>query len=157
WDNAPSLSVQYNEISLQLRKPTPAELQKAERIVMESDYEGMQINSETLKQLYAREQVLLNDLPDTLQFPVQALKIGNGIIGGLGAEIFAETGLWLKRNSPVKNYFTISMANGNAGYVPPEHEFENGGYETWRGRTSKLQKDAEAIIRTELLRLVKKN
>ena len=157
WDNAPSLSVQYNEISLQLRKPTPAELQKAERIVMESDYEGMQINSETLKQLYAREQVLLNDLPDTLQFPVQALKIGNGIIGGLGAEIFAETGLWLKRNSPVKNYFTISMANGNAGYVPPEHEFENGGYETWRVRTSKLQKDAEAIIRTELLRLVKKN
>ncbi|HEY8661853.1 MAG TPA: neutral/alkaline non-lysosomal ceramidase N-terminal domain-containing protein, partial [Hanamia sp.] len=47
WEDEPSLSVQYNEISLELRKPTPDELKKAERVVMESNYEGMQINSET--------------------------------------------------------------------------------------------------------------
>ena len=156
WENEPSLSVQYSDLTLQLRKPVTDELQKAERIVIESNYEGMQIDNETLKQLYAREQVLLNDLPDTLDFPVQALKIGSGVIGGLGAEIFAETGLWLKQNSLVKNYFTVGLANGNAGYVPPEHEFENGGYETWRGRTSKLKENAEAIIRDELLKLINK-
>jgi neutral ceramidase len=154
WDDEPSLSVQYKNIALQLRKPTSDELHQAEQIVTQSNYEQMQINMEMLRQLYAREQVLLNDLPDTLEFPVQAIKIGNGVIGGLAAEMFAETGLWLKKHSPVKNYFTIGLANGNAGYVPPEHEFENGGYETWRGRTSKLEKGAEAIIRDELLKLI---
>jgi len=154
WDDEPGLSAQYDEVIVQLRKPTAEELKKAERIITQSDYEHMQINMETLHQLYAREQVLLDDLPDTLEFPIQAIKIGRGVIGGLGAEMFAETGLWLKKHSPVKNYFTIGLANGNAGYVPPEHEFENGGYETWRGRTSKLEKGAEAIVRDELLKLI---
>lgn len=156
WDIEPALSVQYNEVSLQLRKPAADELKKSEEIVSQSNYEHIKINMETLHQLYAREQVLLNDLPDSLEFPVQAIKIGGGVIGGLGAEMFAETGLWLKLHSPVKNYFTIGLANGNAGYVPPEHEFENGGYETWRGRTSKLEKGAEAIVRNELLKLITK-
>jgi neutral ceramidase len=156
WDNSPSLDIQYNEPEINVRKPTPNELQAAERVVAASNYDQMQINDETLKQLYAREQVLLNELPDTLIFPIQAIKIGNGVIGSLGAEMFAETGLWLKQNTPVKNYFTICLANGNAGYIPPEHEFGNGGYETWRGRTSKLQTDAEAIIKNELLSLINK-
>ncbi|WP_217452040.1 hypothetical protein [Mucilaginibacter humi] len=102
WDNSPSLAIQYSEPELNTRKPTPSELQSAERVVAASNYEQMQINDETLKQLYAREQVLLNDLPDSLIFPIQAIKIGNGVMSSLGAEMFAETGLWLKQNSPVK-------------------------------------------------------
>jgi neutral ceramidase len=157
WDNAPALSVQYTEVKLKLRKPTPAELQQAEAIVIESNYEQMQISHiENLTRLYAREQVLLNDLPDTLDFPIQAIKIGKGVIGGLAAEMFAETGLWLKEQSPVKNYFTIGLANGNTGYIPPGHEFANGGYETWRSRTSKAETDAEEIVKNELLSLINK-
>lgn len=155
WDDQPDLAVQYTDLVLKLRKPAPDELQKAEQVVTKSNYEGVQeVTADLLPKLYAREQVLLNDLPDTLQFPVQALKIGKGVIGGLGAEIFTETGLWLKKNSPVKNYFTISLANANAGYVPPEHEFANGGYETWRSRTSKLNTGAEATVKNELLKLI---
>jgi neutral ceramidase len=159
WDTAPSLAIAYKDLELKLRKPKADELQAAGLIVQSSDYQQMQVTQvtdETLKQLYAREQVLLNDLPDTLQFPIQALKIGNGVIGALAAEMFAETGLWLKQYSPVKNYFTVCLANGNAGYIPPQHEFDNGGYETWRGRTSKLQTDAEDIIKNELLALINK-
>lgn len=156
WDNEPALSAQYSEVELKLRKPTAAELQQAEAVVMESNYEGMQIDNDTLSRLYAREQVLLNDLPDTLEFPVQAIKMGKGVIGGLAAEMFAETGLWLKANSPVQHYFTIGLANGNTGYIPPEHEFENGGYETWRGRTSKVEVNSEEIVKQELLSLINK-
>jgi neutral ceramidase len=154
WDNAPSIVIKYKDLPLKLRKPNAQELQKSEQIVAESNFEQMQITDETLSLLYAREQILLHDLPDILRFPVQAIKIGRGVIGGLSAEIFAETGLWLKKNSPVKNYFTIGLANGNAGYVPPEHEFKYGGYETWQSRTSKLEEDAEAVIKNELLKLV---
>lgn len=154
WDSNPALAAKYTEVILQLRKPSAAELSEAKKVVIESKYEGMQIDGETLKRLYAREQVLLNDLPNTLEFPVQAFKIGKGAIGGLGAEIFAETGLKLKEKALLKNYFTISLANGNAGYVPPQHEFENGGYETWRSRTSKLETKAEEIVKNSLLKLI---
>jgi neutral ceramidase len=45
------------------------------------------------------------------------------------------------------------MANGYFGYVPPEHEIEAGGYETWRCRTSYL--NSESRIRNKLLELTK--
>jgi neutral ceramidase len=156
WDNNPEIAVQYEEVSLNLRKPSSEELAAAERVVMKSNYEGMQITDDTLPLLYAREQVLLNDLPDSLQFPIQAIKIGEGIIGGMGGEIFAETGLWLKEKSPSKTYFSISLANGNAGYIPPLDEHSQGGYETWRSRTSKAEIGAEEIIKNKLLTLINK-
>jgi hypothetical protein len=88
--------------------------------------------------------------------PVQAIKIGNVVIGALAGEFFAETGLWLKENSPVKNYFSIGLANGCVGYVPPAHEIERGGYETWRCRTSKLDKGSEVIVREKLMNIINK-
>ncbi|WP_230547420.1 hypothetical protein [Mucilaginibacter sp. UR6-11] len=48
--------------------------------------------------------------------------------------------------APLKDYLP-SACNLNAGYMPAGHEFENGGYETWRGRTINPQANAEAIIR----------
>lgn len=155
WVEKPLLAVAYEELKIKVRKASEDEIEKAKIIISESDYENIIINEAGLKSIYAREQILLNELPDELSFPVQAIKIGNGIIGALGAEIFSETGLWLKENAPVKNYFTIGLANGSLGYVPPEHEFELGGYETWRSRTSKLEKDAENKIKNKLIQLTK--
>jgi neutral ceramidase len=149
--------VAYSELEIKLRKPNADELKGYEHVVMQTNYEGLQtghIDETGLTKLYAREQVLLNDLPDSMQFPIQAIKIGSGVIGALGAEMFAETGLWLKENSAAKNYFTICLANGATGYVPPQHEFGNGGYETWRGRTSMLVTNAEDSIKNELIKLV---
>jgi neutral ceramidase len=157
WQTDPGISTQYEEISLSVRKPSMEELEAARKFVAESDYENLEVTHDMddgLQRIYAREQVLLNEFPDTLLFPVQAIRIGEAVIGGLGAEIFAETGLWLKENSPHKKYFTIGLANGNAGYVPPAHEIKKGGYETWRSRTSYLKENAENVIRAKLLELI---
>lgn len=154
WEENPSLEVQYEELPVAIRKPGGEELERAKKIVAESSYENLQANDEGLQSIYAREQILLNELPDELQFPVQALRIGSGIIGALGGEIFAETGLWLKANVPAQKYFTIGLANGNCGYLPPAYEFQLGGYETWRSRTSKLEKNAEEKIRNKQLQLI---
>jgi hypothetical protein len=91
-----------------------------------------------------------------LDYGAKADKIGNVVIGALAGEFFAETGLWLKENSPVKNYFSIGLANGCVGYVPPAHEIERGGYETWRCRTSKLDKGSEVIVREKLMNIINK-
>ncbi|QEC58403.1 hypothetical protein FSB75_00325 [Flavisolibacter ginsenosidimutans] len=153
WQEDSSIAVQYDEVEVALRKPSPQELEAAKEIVRQSNYENLEIDDAGLRSLYAREQVLLNELPDSLQFPLHAIKMGNGVIGGMGGEIFAETGLWLKAHAGTK-YFTIGLANGNQGYVPPAHEFAVGGYETWRSRTSKLATDAEEILRKMQLALI---
>jgi hypothetical protein len=155
WDSQPELHTRYENLALTLRKPTAEDVFEAGKVISETDYHSFSYDDEHLRTLYAREQVLLNDLPDGLEFPVQSIKIGTGIIGGLGAEIFAETGLWLKKNARNDQYFTISLANGNAGYVPPAHEFANGGYETWRSRTSKLHENSEEVIKTAILAQIK--
>lgn len=160
WENDASLSVQYAELSVNIRRPTTKELNIARNLTSETRYDHLVMkesshtgNEDAFRRIYAREQVLLNEYPDTILFPIQVIKIGEGIIGGLGGEFFAETGLWLKENNKVKNYFTICLANGYTGYVPPAHEFDLGGYETWRCRSSYLEKDAENIIRNELRHL----
>ncbi|HET9279287.1 MAG TPA: neutral/alkaline non-lysosomal ceramidase N-terminal domain-containing protein [Flavitalea sp.] len=154
WQEKPSLDIRYDDLVIGVRKPGRDDLEKAKKIIAESVYENLVVNDDGLKSIYAREQMLLNELADELVFPVQAFRVGDGIIAGLAGEIFAETGLRLKENAPTKKYFTIGLANGNSGYVPPAHEFELGGYETWRSRTSKLEIEAEAKIRAKLLELI---
>ena len=153
WDDKPLLRSFYKEVPVALRKPSAIELQNAKELVAQADYESVrEINAESLRLVYAREQVLLNEFPDHKMAPVQAFRIGHGVIGGLGGEFFAETGLWLKRHSAAKKYFTVCFANDYVGYVPPAHEIDNGGYETWRCRTSHLASDAEQLIREALHR-----
>lgn len=157
WDHEFAISAEYEEFHLQVRKPSQHELEEAIKVVKESNYENITIvDNDVLRRIYAREQVLLNAGEETEVLPVQAIKIGNGVIGALAGEFFAETGLWLKQNSPVKNYFSIGLANGVAGYVPPAHEIERGGYETWRCRSSKLEKGSEVLVRNKLLKLINK-
>lgn len=154
WESNPSLAVAYEDLMLSLRKPNPDTLEKAKEIVTQSCFEKVEMDEAGLKSIYAREQVLLNELPSQMPLPAQVFKIGSGMIGGLGAEIFTSTGLWLKSKAPTKKYFTIGLANANLGYLPPAKEIERGGYETWRSRTSKLDGKAEEEIRDAMLRLM---
>ncbi|RYE31296.1 MAG: hypothetical protein EOP42_10800 [Sphingobacteriaceae bacterium] len=155
WQTELSLSVQYANVQINVRKPDTATLVSAMEIVATSNYECLEGSDyETMRKLYARELVLLNEYPDTVTFPVQAIKIGNTIIGGLGGEFFAETGLALKSTAKNYQYFTITLANGYVGYVCPKHEIARGGYETWLCRTSFLEVSAEDIIRSKLSQLI---
>jgi neutral ceramidase len=153
WETNPLLSAVYEEITVPVRKPSLNELEEAKKIIAVSDYEDLAVNEEGLKQIYAREQVLLYEYPDSVLMPLQVIRIGTGVIGALPGEFFAETGLWLKENISHDKYFTITLANGYFGYVPPAKEIELGGYETWRCRTSYL--NAEREIRTKLLELAR--
>lgn len=155
WERNPVLAAQYTEIEVAVRKPSAAELKAARELLRNADYEMIhQINQEDLRQIYAREQLLLSAYPDRVAFPVQGIRIGELLIGGLGGEFFSETGTRLKQQAPLGRYFTITMANDYTGYVPPAHEMEKGGYETWRCRTSYLEKAAEELIRNRLLTLM---
>jgi hypothetical protein len=155
WQSSVALAAGFQELPINVRKPDASTLLRAKEIVSTTDYEDAKgTDFETMQQLYARELVLLNDFSNSVIFPLQALKIGNIVIGALGGEFFAETGLTLKREIPHR-YFTITLANDYVGYVCPAHEIEKGGYETWLCRTSCLDIRAEQDIRIALLGLIK--
>ena len=154
WETNPSLYASFKFINLNVRKPSAAEVEAAKKIVSQTDYRLINPDAEAMVKIYAREQVLLNEYPDSIEFPVQALKIGKITIGALGGEFFAETGLALKKKINTNKYFTITMANGYIGYIPPAHEIEKGGYETWRCRTSHIAADGEEIVRNALCEMV---
>ena len=65
------------------------------------------------------------------------------LVSGLGivsspCETFVETGLTIKKLSPLKSTFTIELANGYNSYLPTPQQHALGGYETWRANYSYL-------------------
>ncbi|RLS58727.1 MAG: hypothetical protein DWH91_01845 [Planctomycetota bacterium] len=107
-----------------------------------------------LREIYARETVLLAGYPDKVQVIVQAFRIGGLGITTIPCETFVETGLAIKKDSPLKTTFCVSLANGYNGYLPTAQHHEWGGYETWRARSSYLSADSEAQIREKLMELL---
>lgn len=151
WHSATPIKVCSETLKLKLRKPKEVQMHEVKNLVRAVDYKKIdKITRDTLRQIYAREQTLLHESPLFCEAAIQAIKIGPITIGALPGEFFGETGLKLKQQFGRFGYFTICMANGSLGYVPPAHEFKNGGYETWRCRSSKLELEAEKLIRTKL-------
>ncbi|WP_209329675.1 hypothetical protein [Lunatimonas salinarum] len=152
WESDPVLGVVTDAVSLVRRMPSDQELESAKERMEEGGFEYLQADYAGWQKLYAREQCLLAAYPVEAKVPLQCFRIGSVRIGALPGEVFASTGLKLKEeiSSP---YFSITLANGNFGYIPPALELEKGGYETWRCRISNLDGDAEQRIRKELIRL----
>lgn len=156
WVENAKLQIEYDEMQLKIRKPDAAQLKSAEITLATNKLDKLMMDEHGIAMVYAREQLLLHEYPEKHTAAIQVVSIGDQIIGALGGEIFTETGVWLKKNLGGSNYFTICLANTYDGYVPPAHELDRGGYETWRARSSFLDKMAEGEIKSTLLRLAKK-
>lgn len=156
WQTNPSLSVQYEEIEHSIRKPSSKDIERATKIMIEKDYDQLDYDSDGMAKIFAREQLLLNEYPDSCYSAVQAIKVGNLVIGALGGEFFSETGLFLKKNVTSFNYFTVCLANTYSGYIASAYEIERGGYEMWRARSSFAGPETESKIRNKMLELISK-
>jgi hypothetical protein len=105
----------------------------------------------TVPQVYARETVLMSQLPPTRELKLQAVRVGDLGITAIPCEVFGSTGLTIKAQSPLKPTFTIELANGYDGYIPPPDQHKLGGYTTWRARSSCLEVEAEPKITAAVL------
>jgi hypothetical protein len=104
-------------------------------------------------EVYAREQVLIAEAP-VRELKLQAVRIGDLGIAAIPNEVFAITGLKIKAHSPLRPTFTIELANGAEGYIPPPEQHKLGGYTTWAARTAGLEVDAEPKIASAVLELL---
>jgi hypothetical protein len=105
-------------------------------------------------EVYARETVLLSQMPPTRELKIQALRIGGLGIGTIPNETYGSTGLYIKEQSPLKSTFVVELANGCEGYIPPPELHPLGGYTCWRARTACLEREAERKIRERVLELL---
>jgi hypothetical protein len=103
--------------------------------------------------VYARETVIMSETyPKTERVPVQALRIGDTGFVAFAGEPFVELGLEVRRKAPFKQSFLIGLSNDHVGYIPTVEAHEQGGYETWRAKTSYLEKEAAPKVVAATLR-----
>jgi hypothetical protein len=96
----------------------------------------------------------MDKYPNEVPVTIQALRIGQVAIAAIPCEVFVEIGLEIKKTSPMKNTFTIELANGYNGYLPTPAQHALGGYETWRARSSYLEVEASSKITAALKELL---
>lgn len=146
-----SLQAASAEIELAVRKPTAEDVEQAQALLEKAKATGPVLRGFT--DIYARETVLLAEYPDTVRTQLQTIRIGELAIAAIPCEVFVEVGLAIKKQSPFKPTFTISLANGYNGYLPTPEQHALGGYETWRARSSYLEVNASEKIQAKLMEL----
>jgi neutral ceramidase len=147
-----TLAVAVRDLDLGVRKPKPAEIERARKILDEQAGKKSLSGSAAV---YAGETIALADYPDTVPVKLQAIRIGSAAIVGIPCEVFTEIGLSIKQSSPIADTWAISLANGYNGYLPTPAQHTLGGYETWRARSSYLEVGASPKIVATLKELLK--
>lgn len=88
---------------------------------------------------------------------LQVLRIGDTVFGAIPAEYFSQHSLRIKEQSPVKETFVISLANGWLGYIPHREAFDRiGGHESTWCISSKMEPEAGDRMADALLQLIGK-
>ena len=146
------LQMQEELLEIGVRKGTPAQVEKARKHLAALADVGKQ--PQTLDDVYALGTVIMNDWPNTKKLRLQAIRLGDVGIALLPNETYSFTGTEIRRESPMPMTFTIGLANGYAGYLPPPDQFELGGYTTWRTMSSYCEIGAEPKIRSKLLEML---
>ena len=145
------LGAQMTQLLLAVRKPAPDQIAWAEAMLATDEAKKPKLSRPVV---YANETLGLAKYPDSIPITLQAFRIGDLAIASAPCEVFAKTGLDIKSESAAQATFTIELANGYGGYLPPPEQHEYGGYETWPARSSFLEVEAEPKIRSALVELI---
>jgi hypothetical protein len=133
-----------------VRLPSPDEVREARKLLAGNEGNGP---FREMPLVYARETVIMSGTyPKKERVPVQTLRIGDTGVVAFAGEPFVELGLEVRKKSPFPQNFLIGLSNDHVGYVPTVEAHEQGGYETWRAKTSYLEKEAAPKIVAATLR-----
>ncbi len=86
---------------------------------------------------------------------IQVVRIGDTVFGAAPAEYFCQHSLRIKEQSPAKQTFVVSLANGWLGYIPHREAFERiGGHESTWCISSKMEPEAGDRMADAVLHLI---
>jgi hypothetical protein len=151
------LSATQEMLDMDVRLPGEEDVTEARKLLAAAGWSpGSTAQVTGRREIYARETIYLADYPKRVQIPIQALRIGAMGISTFPGEAFAELGLEVKKKSPFKPTMVVELANDYHGYIPTPEAHENGGYETWRAKSSYLEvKAAPKMIASAVRQLEK--
>jgi hypothetical protein len=87
---------------------------------------------------------------------VQVIRLdADSAIVCLPGEIFVELGLAIKRESPFKNTFVLSICNDRPSYVPTQKAFAEGSYEVSNSRVAAGTGEQLVGVALDMLRTIK--
>lgn len=151
YDKNPVVAMRQREVELTYRNMTVEEIEHAMRLLELPKKDRVSLHRRAIQ--YANATVQYSEPDKKEKVIIQAIRIGDQAIVSLPFEVLVEIGLEIKEKSPFPHTFTISLANGGYGYLPPPNQHELGGYETWIG-TSKFEKDSSVILTKALLEML---
>jgi hypothetical protein len=140
-----TLAARYDELPIATRRPDAKLLEWAQAKLKEPRVKG----KSDLPTIYAERALRMAEHPEKLKLPLQAFRIGDLGIATMPCEIFCEIGLEMKKKSPLRPTFMISLNHGYYGYLPTPKHHELGGYETWLG-TNRLEVRASEKMSAKL-------
>jgi neutral ceramidase len=126
---------------IELPAMTAASLEEAERAVAELEAEVRRLRAEKaegalwwaerrLRRAEGQRDSLRTGVPlPPVPAEIAALRFGDGALVTAPAEVFTETGMEIKRRSPLPRTLPVGYANGSIGYVPILAAYPEGGYE----------------------------
>lgn len=85
---------------------------------------------------------------------LQVMQIGEVAFVGIGGELFNDLGIDIKRRSPFRYTYIVSLANDQIGYIPDNKGFELGGYQVWSWWASYVAKGTGEAIVDEAIQLL---
>ena len=144
------LEMREQKLVLGVRMPNEEEVTRAREFM--KTFAGRK--PQNWQEVYARETILLSDMPPTRELKLQAIRIGDLGIAAIPCEVYGSTGLTIKAASPLDVTMNISLANGCEGYIAPPEQHKLGGYTTWRARSSCLEEMAEPKIKAAVVGLL---
>lgn len=95
----------------------------------------------------------LENGPDSFEFVLSTLKIGDFTLAGIPGECFTEIGRRIEANHLGKHILVCCLTNGGDSYFPTSSAYDEGGYEA---RTSLLKKGGDDIIVNGMSELIQR-
>ncbi|MBE7028202.1 MAG: hypothetical protein E7407_04115 [Ruminococcaceae bacterium] len=100
------------------------------------------------------ERILrLQNGPQSFDFYISAVKIGDLVFAGIGGEPFTEIGTRICAGSPFKETVLCCLTNTAGGYIPTRTAYEEGGYEA---KSSSLKPGGDDILVNGTIELLNK-
>ncbi|MFK5922903.1 MAG: hypothetical protein QM496_12045 [Verrucomicrobiota bacterium] len=153
YEQNPKVAILQREVVLKYRTPSKEQVAKAIELMKLTRKERDAINKRTGSVASNTISYASPDKERNESVIIQAVRIGDQAIVTMPFEVLVEIGLELKEKSPFPHTFTIELANGGYGYLPPPNQHKLGGYETWLG-TSRFEKNSSVILVKNLLEML---
>lgn len=127
-----ALAVRSEVISLP-RRPVEQEALRAARTGLTHAQPDGGLSEENL---WARELVMLSEMPEELPVEIAAILVGDLAFVALPGEPFSALGEEIERRSLFRHTLVADCAGGGFGYLPPEECYGQHGYEERPARSS---------------------